>query len=71
VASVVWTPDSGLTVSDETLYGQVATANIAVASSVADGTDLGVTLTATLADGNTLIARVMLPVRIPSLDCPC
>lgn len=70
VSSVAWTAPTGATVTSDTVYGQVATATIEIASTVADGSDLELTITATYADGSIEPVRVVLPIRVPEpADC--
>ena len=69
VASVALVAGDGATVSGATVYGQVAVATIAVDANVADDTDIGFTLTATMADASVLPVRIFLPVRIPERVC--
>lgn len=69
VTDVDWEADAGVTVTAETEYGQVSVATVEVSEDVATGTDIGFTLSATMADGSILPVRVILPVRIPTAAC--
>lgn len=71
VSDVTWTADDGVTITSPTEYGQVGTATVEVDADVANGTDIGFTLSATLVDGSILPVRVIQPIRVPeAADCP-
>jgi hypothetical protein len=57
----VWTADSGLVVENQTIAGMVAIADL---SSGVDGTDYAVKVVAETSDGNFIVKRCVLPVRI-------
>lgn len=66
VSSVDWSADSAITISNESLSGQIATAFLAGG---VDGTDYPVTVTATLSNAAEVPKVVILPVRTPRRVC--
>jgi hypothetical protein len=62
----VWVADNGITVTNQSITGMVATANMAGG---ADGNDYAITVTATLSDGTIVPKTVILPVRLPIRVC--
>ena len=61
-----WSADSGITITNQSINGMVATANLAGGT---DGNDYSVTATATLSDGTIVPKTVILPVRLPIRVC--
>lgn len=62
----IWSADSGITISSQSISGMVATSNLAGG---ADGNDYNVTVTATLSDGSIVPKLLILPVRLPVRVC--